>query len=59
MLLERREAGEKAAVKLEGETTRTVAKEGELAGDAAEDGFWPVLVWESRLYPSLLVEMKG
>lgn len=57
--MERWKAGEKAAVKLEGETRCTVAKEGELAGDTAEDGFWPVLVWASRLYPSLLVEMKG
>lgn len=56
---ERWKAGEKAAVKLEGETRLTIDKEGELAGDLVEDGFGPGLVWASRLYPSLLVEMKG
>lgn len=53
--------GEKGAVNLEGESRHTVVKEGDLAGgyDMAEGGFGRVLVWASRLYPSLLVGMKG
>lgn len=46
---------------MEEETKHTVAKEEELAGggDVTEDGFGPVLVWASRLYPSLLLGIKG
>lgn len=59
--LSRQRDGEKGAVKLEEETKHTVAKEEELAGggDVTEDGFGPVLVWASRLYPSLLLGIKG
>lgn len=52
--------GEKGTVKSEGETRRTVAKEGDLAGGCAvaEDGSGPVLVGTYRLCPSLLLGIK-